>query len=188
MCCVDDYDERPAVPLRPRECRKFIIIDEEENSRAFTVNISQFEVANEEIALCKLLIYLANKGLTVENRKFYMPKFNSVIQPFTFCRIKFSALNEKHVILRSYPENKENQEIYKENIDFEPVRLFAPKAFRPLTPSGLDMFSMAEEKFNMTLTFNPEPVQADFCCNSQCSNATFEDRCFFKRKVNNEEI
>lgn len=40
--CVDDYHEKSAQALRPKVCRRFVVEDEEEMSRAYYVNISQF--------------------------------------------------------------------------------------------------------------------------------------------------
>lgn len=37
-----------------------------------------------------------------------MPKFKSIVEPFTFCRIKFEALNETVIILKSYAKSKDN--------------------------------------------------------------------------------
>ena len=110
--CVDDYDG-PHIPIvRPRACRRFIIEDEEEISHTYYVNISLFEEENEEVALCRILFYLSNKGLIVNNRKFYLPKFKVIIQPFTFCKVKFDALNETNIYMKSYSESKENNDIF----------------------------------------------------------------------------
>lgn len=117
--CVDDYKERLSEAVRPRACRRFLIEDEEGMSRTFYVNISQFEEHNQEVALCKILIHLGEKGLVLANRKFYMPKFKSIVEPFTFCRIKFEALNETVIILKSYSKNKDNNEIFMENQQFQ---------------------------------------------------------------------
>jgi hypothetical protein len=77
--CVDDYQEKSVKALRTKVCRRFVVEDEEEMSRAYYVNISQFEEENEELALCKILIYLGKKGLVLDSKKFYMPKFKSIV-------------------------------------------------------------------------------------------------------------
>jgi hypothetical protein len=86
--CVDDYEFRHFSARRDKVCRKFIIVNEEEFARTFYVNISQFEELGH-VALCKILIYLSTKGLVIEGKKFYIPKFNAIIEPYTFCRIQF---------------------------------------------------------------------------------------------------
>jgi hypothetical protein len=45
------------------------------------------------VALCKILIYLSTKGLVINNKKFYLPKFGAIIEPFSYCKIVFEALN-----------------------------------------------------------------------------------------------
>ena len=36
----------------------------------------------------------------------------------------------------------------------QPIVIFNPKAFKPVSTSGFEFYSMNEEKFNMTQTFN----------------------------------
>ena len=163
MCC-DDITGMPLFPVREKMCKKFIITDEEEICRKFYVNISQFEERNEEIALCKLLMHLSSRGLIINNRKFYMPKFNAIIETKTFCRIRLKDLPEKEVVLKSYPKHKDNQDIIKENTEFEPILIFPSKAFKPFTPSGFELYSMPEENFNLTQIFNPNLIQSQCSC------------------------
>lgn len=88
IMCVDDYEFRHFSARRGKICKKFIIINEDDVARTFYVNISQFE-EHGEVALCKILIYLSTKGLVIENKKFYLPKFSAIIEPFTYCKIIF---------------------------------------------------------------------------------------------------
>lgn len=67
------------------------------------------------MALCKILIYLSTKGLVIENKKFYLPKFSAIIEPFTYCKILFEALDESEIVIRTYPASKETSEIFAEN-------------------------------------------------------------------------
>ncbi len=91
-----------------------MFIDQEDNVKTYYVNISQFEEFGD-VALCKILIYLSSKGLNIENKKFYLPKFTAIIEPFTFCRIIFESLDEKEIILKTYPMEKNSEEIFAEN-------------------------------------------------------------------------
>lgn len=91
--CVDDYEYRHFTARREKVCRKFIIVNEDDFARTYFVNISQFE-EHGEVALCKILIYLSTKGLVIKDKKFYLPKFNAIIEPYTFCKIIFEALDD----------------------------------------------------------------------------------------------
>lgn len=109
--CVDDYAFRHFSAVRDKVCKKFVFVDEEEFAKTFYVNISQFEEFGD-VALCKILIYLSSKGLNIENKKFYLPKFMAIIEPFTFCRIIFESLDEKEILLKVYPSDKDSEEIF----------------------------------------------------------------------------
>jgi hypothetical protein len=73
--CVDDYPFRHFSAERPKICRKFVFVNEEEFAKTYYVNISQFEEFGE-VALCKILLYLSGKGLDIKDKKFFLPKFS----------------------------------------------------------------------------------------------------------------
>lgn len=113
--CIDDYEFRHFSSRRAKVCRKFIVVNEEELSRTYYVNISQFEEYGN-VTLCRILLYLSKRGLTIENKKFYIPKFQAIVKPFTNCIVRFDALDEKQILIKQYPIEKDDESIFSEEL------------------------------------------------------------------------
>ena len=75
--CVEDYHFKHYLATKEKICRKFTFVKEGDNHRTFLVNISQFEEENDNIALCKALVHLEEKGLNVDDYEFELPQFNN---------------------------------------------------------------------------------------------------------------
>lgn len=44
-----------------------------------------------------------------------MPKFKAIIKPESFCTCSFKALEDKELLFKTYPGDKDNCEIFEEN-------------------------------------------------------------------------
>ena len=105
--CVDDYQFRHPTARPQRECRRFKIVNEYDFARTYYVNISLFE-ENGEVGLCKIILYLGTKGLNYENKKFYLPQFKAIVDPLSYCRVVFEALDLKEILMKTYPSTTSN--------------------------------------------------------------------------------